>query len=180
VIQVDINDLKTIALFPEQRVQIVSNCIAHIQAIVANARASGMRVILTTIIPAGNIPLERRPYWSDDINNAILEVNTALQRMARSDVFVLETASLVADANGIVKPEYQRDFLHLNQAGYQQLTPKLMEMLALSNGGYNLPVAITATASHVKRGDRVVHGEKELSEKLGRNDLCPCGSGRRF
>ena len=33
---------------------------------------------------------------------------------------------------------------------------------------------------HVKHGVRVVHGEKELSEKLGRNDLCPCGSGRRF
>ncbi len=32
----------------------------------------------------------------------------------------------------------------------------------------------------VKRGARVVHGEKELVEKLGRNDLCPCGSGRRF
>jgi hypothetical protein len=32
----------------------------------------------------------------------------------------------------------------------------------------------------VKRGMRVVHGEKELVEKLGRNDLCPCGSGRRF
>jgi uncharacterized protein YecA (UPF0149 family) len=32
----------------------------------------------------------------------------------------------------------------------------------------------------VKRGDRVVHGDKELHEKLGRNDLCPCGSGKRF
>ena len=34
--------------------------------------------------------------------------------------------------------------------------------------------------THVKRGVRVVHGNKELSEKLGRNDLCPCGSGRSF
>jgi uncharacterized protein YecA (UPF0149 family) len=32
----------------------------------------------------------------------------------------------------------------------------------------------------VKRGRRVVHGAKALSEKLGRDDLCPCGSGRRF
>ncbi|MEM8638226.1 MAG: SEC-C metal-binding domain-containing protein [Cyanobacteria bacterium P01_G01_bin.54] len=32
----------------------------------------------------------------------------------------------------------------------------------------------------VKRGDRIVHGNKELQEKLGNNDLCPCGSGRRF
>jgi uncharacterized protein YecA (UPF0149 family) len=34
--------------------------------------------------------------------------------------------------------------------------------------------------TRVKRGQRVVHGEKELVEKLGRNDLCPCNSGRRF
>lgn len=34
--------------------------------------------------------------------------------------------------------------------------------------------------SRVMRGDRVVHGDKELLEKLGRNDPCPCASGRRF
>jgi len=34
--------------------------------------------------------------------------------------------------------------------------------------------------TNVKRGLRIVHGDKELLEKLGRNDLCPCGSGRRF
>jgi uncharacterized protein YecA (UPF0149 family) len=34
--------------------------------------------------------------------------------------------------------------------------------------------------SQVKRGKRIVHGDKEFSEKLGRNDLCPCGSGIQF
>jgi len=34
--------------------------------------------------------------------------------------------------------------------------------------------------TQVKRGRRFVHGDKELEEKLGRNDRCPCGSGRRF
>jgi uncharacterized protein YecA (UPF0149 family) len=34
--------------------------------------------------------------------------------------------------------------------------------------------------AQVKRGVQIVHGDKELAEKLGRNDLCPCGSGRRF
>jgi hypothetical protein len=32
----------------------------------------------------------------------------------------------------------------------------------------------------VKRGQRVVRGDKELQEKLGNNDLCPCGSGHSF
>jgi uncharacterized protein YecA (UPF0149 family) len=34
--------------------------------------------------------------------------------------------------------------------------------------------------TNVKRGVRIVHGSKELVEKLGRNDPCPCGSGKRF
>jgi SEC-C motif-containing protein len=43
------------------------------------------------------------------------------------------------------------------------------------SGGEGYP-----SETRVGRGDRVVHGDKELIEKLGRNDLCPCGSGRRF
>ncbi|GLQ19198.1 SEC-C metal-binding domain-containing protein [Algimonas porphyrae] len=35
--------------------------------------------------------------------------------------------------------------------------------------------------TRVKRGHRTIKGgEIELIEKLGRNDPCPCGSGRRF
>jgi uncharacterized protein YecA (UPF0149 family) len=35
--------------------------------------------------------------------------------------------------------------------------------------------------TRVKRGLRFVRGgEKELVEKLGRNDPCPCGSGKSF
>src|SRR5262245_30345 len=34
--------------------------------------------------------------------------------------------------------------------------------------------------TQVRRGVRIVHGDKQLEEKLGRNDLCPCGSGRQF
>jgi len=35
--------------------------------------------------------------------------------------------------------------------------------------------------ANVKRGYRTIKGgEVELNEKLGRNDLCPCGSRRLF
>ncbi len=34
--------------------------------------------------------------------------------------------------------------------------------------------------TQVKRGERIVRGDKELIEKLGRNDPCPCGSRRSF
>ena len=38
-----------------------------------------------------------------------------------------------------------------------------------------MAAAAAAAAFRTVRG-----GEKELREKLGRNDLCPCGSGRKF
>ncbi|WP_200761421.1 SEC-C metal-binding domain-containing protein [Poriferisphaera corsica] len=34
--------------------------------------------------------------------------------------------------------------------------------------------------TNVKRGIRIVHANKILEEKLGRNDPCPCGSNKRF
>jgi hypothetical protein len=45
---------------------------------------------------------------------------------------------------------------------------------------------LIAMGGRVKRGLRFVRGGPEhsnsvaLVEKLGRNDLCPCGSGKRF
>jgi uncharacterized protein YecA (UPF0149 family) len=70
-------------------------------------------------------------------------------------------------------------------------------MAAIFNGGVSCDeIAISKTSpafevtpkrrksfpseTRVKRGRRFVHGGVELIEKLGRNDLCPCGSGRRF
>jgi predicted XRE-type DNA-binding protein len=55
-----------------------------------------------------------------------------------------------------------------------QRRPAVLSRSRVSGGG-GYP-----SETHVRRGDRTVHGDKELSEKLGRNDLCPCGSGRRF
>ena len=34
--------------------------------------------------------------------------------------------------------------------------------------------------TNVKRGLQIVHVDKELFEKLGRNDLCLCGARKKF
>jgi len=39
---------------------------------------------------------------------------------------------------------------------------------------------VPPSETQVKRGDRVVGADKELIEKLGGNDPCPCGSGGGF
>jgi hypothetical protein len=39
---------------------------------------------------------------------------------------------------------------------------------------------VPSSESRVKRGDRIAGIDTELLEKPGRNDPCPCGSGRHF
>jgi uncharacterized protein YecA (UPF0149 family) len=51
--------------------------------------------------------------------------------------------------------------------------PRAFKTMSKRRNGY-------PSETQVKRGNRIVHGDKELLEKLGRNDPCPCGSGRRF
>ena len=62
-----------------------------------------------------------------------------------------------------------------HHAHHQQRRQSLLLSKRVASGGRGYP-----SETHVRRGDRVVHGDKELLEKLGRNDLCPCGSGHRF
>ena len=42
------------------------------------------------------------------------------------------------------------------------------------------PPGVPSSETAVKRGPRIIGVDTELIEKLGRNDPCPCGSGRRF
>ena len=81
VLQVGINDLKTIALFPQDKDKIIADCIANIHQIIAEAQRDQATVIVTTIFPTRAPSLERRVYWSDDIAPAILEVNAAILAM---------------------------------------------------------------------------------------------------
>ena len=69
-------------------------------------------------------------------------------------------------------------------------------LLTILKGGAPCVIATTTTShffetmskrrkgfpseTQVKRGVRIVNGGKLLEEKLGRNDLCPCGSDKRF
>ena len=56
---------------------------------------------------------------------------------------------------------------------FDQESPFFFEITSKRRKGF-------PSETRVKRGLRVVHGDKELHEKLGRNDPCPCGSGRSF
>lgn len=129
ILQVGINDLKTIPLFPQNRQAIVDSTITHIEAIVAAATSQGTTVILTTIFPTGRVPLERQLFWSEDIAIAIQEVNTALATMTGPNVILLDTHALLVDETGATRTTFYQDTLHLNPAGYTHLNQSLIPLL---------------------------------------------------
>ena len=134
ILQVGINDLKTIPLFPERKQAIVQDCKSNIRQIVAQAVAGDAEVIVTTIFPLGQLPIERELFWSADVAAAIQEVNADIKSLAGDHVTVMDTSVALADQRGLVHAEYQQDFLHLNAAGYAALNQQLTPILAVQLG----------------------------------------------
>jgi lysophospholipase L1-like esterase len=129
LVQVCVNDLKTLPLFPEYAAAIIEGCQRNLDRIIAQARESGASVILTTLFPVGEPPLERRPVWSDAIADSINTVNEYVHSLAADDVIVLDTYALVANERGLLRPELSADELHLNAAGYAVLNEQLITLL---------------------------------------------------
>jgi lysophospholipase L1-like esterase len=133
VVQVCINDLYAIPLLPELKSFIIANCKANLERIVAEALKQDIIVILTTIFPPSELSPARHVLWSgnpDDINEAIEEVNTFIYSLQGERVVILDTASILADKNGVARAEYySQDFVHLNEAGYEALNRKLISIL---------------------------------------------------
>ncbi|HET9906767.1 MAG TPA: GDSL-type esterase/lipase family protein [Anaerolineales bacterium] len=128
VLQAGINDLKTIPLFPDQKEVIINNCKANLKQIVDLSLAIDARVIVTTIFPLGRVPIERRPFWSDDVEIAINDVNAFIRTLESDNVIVIETNKVLANADGLVDDQYSQDFLHLNPAGYAVLNDAIDEL----------------------------------------------------
>lgn len=129
VVEVGVNDLKQIAVFPERRAEIVERCRKNIDAIVARSRALGAAVVLVTVFPVGAIPLYRRPFWREEVRGAVSEVNAHIRAQARDGVVVFDAEPLLVDASGVTRGELSIDFLHLNTAGYAALNGGLAPIL---------------------------------------------------
>ena len=129
IVQVGINDLKAIPLFPERKASIIAASEANIERIVSRAVDTGAMVILTTVFPHGAVPLERRLFWSSNVSEAIKTVNASIVSLEGEDVLILDSAAILADEQGRLRDEYSVDLLHLNPAGYEVLNGELVRML---------------------------------------------------
>jgi lysophospholipase L1-like esterase len=125
-----VNDLKTIASFPERRSEILATCEANLERIVRRCRQAGATVVLVSVFPIGDVPLWRRPFWSSDVSAAIREINAFLPKLTGDGVVLFDASPVLAGDSGVVRRAYQLDYIHLSSAGYAALNEKLVPLLA--------------------------------------------------
>lgn len=129
ILQVGINDLKTVAVMPEKYDEIVENCKANIELIVEKAQAVGAKVVVTTIFPTGMVPFYRQVFWSDDVVAAVESVNAFIWGLNGEGVFVFDSYAILVGEDDKIKPEYALDTLHLSDSGYRRLNEELTDFL---------------------------------------------------
>lgn len=131
VLQVGINDLRFVPIFPERAEQIISDCISNIDTLIARSREVGAQVVITTIFPVAATPIQRRWQWSDAAYEAIKRINDHIRSLRRDGVYVLDSYAILVDpATGLAQPTYVDSFMHINSAGYQALNQALQPLLA--------------------------------------------------
>jgi len=128
ILQAGINDLKAIPLMPHRRDAIVSDCKANLHEIVKRAVDGGAIVIISTIFPTGEVPLERKLEWSPDVAKAVQEVNADLRGLASDRVIVFDAWKTLED-RGQLRAGYGLDTLHLSPSGYAALNGELEMIL---------------------------------------------------
>lgn len=131
VVQIGINDLKTIALFPGKTQEIIKNCKNNITALVEFAKSTDVKkIVLTSVFPTGKPPLYRKLFWNKAVSSAITDVNSHIESLVSDRVVFLDTHSLLLNTNtGLTRNEYQQDFLHLSKNGYTALNQYLLPIL---------------------------------------------------
>lgn len=129
ILQICINDLKTIPLFPDNKNIITATCKNNIAQMVGKATDEGATVILSTIIPASKASLVRKYFWSDEVALAVDDVNNYILTLASENVVIFDSYAIIADESGLMSPKYRHDALHLNEVGYAALNEALVPLL---------------------------------------------------
>ena len=126
--QIGINDLKTIALFPDKRNDIIENCKQNILEISLIGQTKS-KIILTTIFPLGKLSFLRKlMFQNSDVSEAINEVNKYIKSLEDlNKIYVWDTYSLIQNHNK--KNKLYKDDLHLNEIGYNLLNNRLANIL---------------------------------------------------
>lgn len=130
ILEVGINELKIIGLDKNLASSITGQFYRNIESMIKICRDKNIKMILINVFPVGRIEFSRRLVWNKTVNETIKNVNLRLKSYCDNDlIYCFDAYSLLSDNGEIVKPEYQSDFLHINDKGYEALSSELKEQL---------------------------------------------------
>ena len=135
LVQVGINDLKTLGYTDTSRDAIVRSTTAALQKIASELTAAGAKVVLTTVIPPGPTSLTRRPIWTSETNEATVEVNAHITSDALADVHSIIDFRETLGSPSQIDSRYATDTLHVNAIAYQRLSEAVERSLSSPTHG---------------------------------------------
>jgi lysophospholipase L1-like esterase len=99
------------------------------------ARANGIKVIFSSVLPVHNYTPESQGFFADRSPAKILELNGWLNAYCRAHACVyLDYFGAMVDGKGLLKKELAEDGLHPNQAGYKLMAPLAEEAITKALG----------------------------------------------
>lgn len=128
VLQMGINDLKAIGLFPQHAKALTQSCHDNLMRMARHCQASGAQVVLLTIFPSGPVEWARRVIWSPEIDQAVREVNQQLLKIQEPGIHAFDGSEILAPGGNPVSSYYE-DTLHLSPKGYAALNASLTTLL---------------------------------------------------
>ena len=131
VIQVCINDLKVISLFPKRREIIVNNCKNNLKQLLKMSSDINAKVIMTTVFPLAKVSIAHNILGikGAPIIEAVDKVNSFIGALSSSNIIVFDSYSLLKGKERRIKKEYSHDWLHLDTKGYEHLNKSLSQAL---------------------------------------------------
>jgi len=130
ILEVGINELKIIGLDKNLTAYITDQYYRNIESIIKICRNKNIKMVLINIFPVGKIDLARRLVWSKAVNETIINSNQRLQSYCDDIlVYCFDACSILSENGETVNTEYQSDFLHINNRGYEALSRELKEQI---------------------------------------------------
>lgn len=126
IVEVGINELKIIGLDKDLSASITEHFYNNMESMVQVCRDKNIPIILMNIFPVGKIEFSRRLIWKRGVNETIKVANIKLRSFCDDSlVYYFDAYSVLSEDGETVNPEYQADFLHINERGYEALSRKL-------------------------------------------------------
>ena len=108
LVQMCVNDLKMIPLFPNKGERIIQDCKDNIQLLIDKAKQIDSKVVLTTVFPLGDISVFRNVLGITEapIIDSIVQVNDFIKTLASEDTLIFDSYKLLVGEDHKINPDY--------------------------------------------------------------------------